>query len=226
VDNPYDIAANPHGQLTGPSRRPATPGRHPITAAGEQVTGPAGTDPRATAVPPGRDWHPAAVGGSPAAARAPTEPVLPSRRPSRGAREVHALGNQVARPRHRPDEVDLDPAEAAMSQGVIDQEELEALDALNRQRREIDEERKALSGSILARLANGSAVQQGRYQVQRQISNSCRLTFGALEGLYGEDFVHDLREHLEVKQYVRLKLWEPGGGRPPRAGGRGRKAGR
>jgi hypothetical protein len=92
---------------------------------------------------------------------------------------------------------------------AISQEELEHLDALDRKRKEIDAERKARSQSILARLEKGCPVQPGRWRVRRTVSNVCRPTFAALESFCGEDFVRDLREQLEVKTYVRLKLLEP-----------------
>ncbi len=207
VDNPYDIATDRPGRLTAPPSLPATPGwRPPTTAAAVRAVRPEGRDPLATAVPQDRSGHPAAVAGSPGLPRALTEPVLPAIRPSLGAAEVRHLKNQVAWPQHRADDADVDVWEAEMPQGVIGQEELEALDALDHQRRQIDARRQALSRSILDRLEHGSEVQPGRYRVKRKISNSCRPTFRALEGLFGEVFVRELRQHLEVRQYVRLKI--------------------
>jgi hypothetical protein len=223
VDKPYDIATDRPGRVTAPPSLPATPGWHPPTAAPARAGRPEGGNPLAMAVPPGLSGHPAAVDRSPGAARALTEPVLPASRPTRGDMEVHDPGNQVARPRKRADDADVDVSEAEMPQGVISQEELEALDALDHQRRQIDARRQALSRSILDRLENGSEVQPGRYRVKRKISNTCRPTFGALEGLYGEDFVRELRQHLEVRQYVRLEIVVTAGKGSFRAEDRGRQ---
>jgi hypothetical protein len=206
VEIPYDIATDRPGRVTAPPSLPATPGWRPPTAAPARAGRPEGGDPIATAITPGRIGHPATVDSSPVAARALPELVPPSSRPSRGDREGHDPGNQVARPRKRADDADVDVWEAEMPPGVIRQEELEALDTLDHQRRQLDARHKALSRSILDRLESGSEVQPGRYRVKRKISNSRRPTFGALEGLYGEDFVRELKQHLEVRQYIRLEI--------------------
>jgi hypothetical protein len=209
VDDAYHIATDRPGRLMAPPNFPATPGWHAPTADASRAGRPGGGGPCATVVPPGQSGHPAAVVGSPGLPRALTEPVLPEIRPSLGAAEIHHLGNQAAWPRHRARDADSDVWEAEMPQGVIGQEELEELDALDHRRKQIDARRKALVRSILERLENGSAVQPGRYQVERKISTSCRPTFGALEGLFGGDFVEELRQRLEVRQYVWLKIVGP-----------------
>jgi hypothetical protein len=223
VDNPYDIATDRPGRLTAMPSSPATPGWHPPTAAASRAGRPGGGEPFAAAIPPDRSGHPAAVAGSPGLPRARSEPVLPAVRPSLGAAEKHHLGDQVAWPQHRAHDADADGRAAEMPQGVIGQEELEALDALDHQRRQIDARRQALSRSILDRLENGSEVQPGRFRAKRKISNSRRPTFGALAGLYGEDFVRELRQHLEVRQYVRLEIVVTAGKGSFRAEDRGRQ---
>jgi hypothetical protein len=130
-----------------------------------------------------------------------------SRAPSAGASNG-AGGQPAAFPPYGAGSVRLDPSEARLPQGVICQRELEDLAALDRKRREIDEERKALRRSVLARFENGCPVQPGRWAVRRKVSNVCRPTFSALEELCGEQFVSDLRERLDVKTYVRLALVE------------------
>jgi hypothetical protein len=223
VDKPYDIATHRPGRVTAPPSLAATPGWRPPTAAPAWAGRPEGGDTLATAVPSGWSGHPTAVDRSPGAARTLTEPVPPSSRPSRGDMEVHDPGIQAARPQKRADDADVDVREAELPRGVIGQEELEALDTLDHQRRQIDARHKALSRSILDRLENGSEVQAGRFQVKRRISNSCRPTFGALKDLYGDDFVRELRQHLEVRQYVRLEIVVTAGKGSFHAGDRGRQ---
>ena len=204
MDHTYKTGGDPNDRLPVPAGRPAAPAGYPITTAGRQPSHPAFDDPFATEY---EGWDPAAVARALAAgpARGPAD-SWPSFDPSEDDALEYAGGDQAALPRHWSEDSRLDLGEAAAPPGVIGQRELTTLDALIRIRREIDMKLKGLRQSILGRLEYGVEVEPGRWNATRQVSNECRLNFGALESLCGEDFVRDLWQRLEVKTKVRLSL--------------------
>jgi hypothetical protein len=131
------------------------------------------------------------------------------------------LGDAItrpARPGHRDERVDPVRHGCQNSQVTISQEELDALQALDRRRRELEADYAARRRSILARLVSGGAIEPGQWNALRVESNQCRATLADLERLYGADFIRDLRARLAPKKQVYLRLVATRKERPAGAG--------
>jgi hypothetical protein len=222
VSDSNEIACNTGLRPQTSAGLPPLPGWIPPPTAATQPTRPTSGDPRVSTASPVRNDYLTTV-GSPAvaAARAPMVPDPYPVRPSSGGRAPCRPTTRTDRSRHFGDEVEVDLPEVPNLDDLISQAELEELAALDRQRKLIDEERKARRKSILDRLENGGVVQPGRYQAKRNESRSPHLTLGNLKDLYGEDFVSELRENLPVKRYVGLKILESKQSQAPRGWGSG-----
>jgi hypothetical protein len=144
------------------------------------------------------------------------EQMGPDRPIGQNPHQVRDPGSTPARQRDRTDLAGLETWEVEALREVVSQQELEALHALEQERREIDAELKLRRRRILDRLDLGCSVQPGRYQVRRKASRRHRLTFAALAECYDAEFVRDLKERLGTVESVRLEVRAAGGDRSPR----------
>lgn len=85
---------------------------------------------------------------------------------------------------------------------VVTQDELRQLQALQQQRRESDRLRK----SILKRLRAGAGIESG--PLTAEIEEKCirQITRTALEDLWGNEYVENLRHHLPETVQHHLKI--------------------
>ena len=112
--------------------------------------------------------------------------------------------NSIATPtgRERPSPDRSIPAPPIPSPSDVTQHELRQLQVVLRQRREAERLRK----SILERLRAGANVECGPLKVEIEEKQVRQITRTVLEGIWGQEYVQNLRQYLPCTVQRHLKV--------------------